>query len=80
MSGIVRRVHATVLVKPGMKEKFMDAARNLIKETRKEAGCMSFDLYKQVLWLGDIMAPLKSIDCVHTRIRITSKITPMTKM
>lgn len=38
------RVVVDVRVKKGMKENFLFAAKNLIKESRKEKGCLEYNL------------------------------------
>lgn len=41
-------VVATLNIKPGTKEQLLESARTCIAETRKEKGCISYDLFASI--------------------------------
>ncbi|MCR2044058.1 putative quinol monooxygenase [Anaerosalibacter massiliensis] len=42
------KIVARSVIKPGKKEEFLSLAEELIAESRKEKGCMSYDLYEDI--------------------------------
>ncbi|HSP47128.1 MAG TPA: putative quinol monooxygenase [Clostridiaceae bacterium] len=42
------KIVAKYRLKPGVREEYLELAKELVEETRKEAGCLTYDLYEDI--------------------------------
>lgn len=42
------RIVAKYRLKPGVREEYLELAKELVEETRKEAGCLAYALYEDI--------------------------------